>query len=78
MQFSALGLKAKYDSDEESILDCIHIPLLTHAQRYDRAVGYFSSDVLVSVAQGLDRFIRSEGKMRLIIGDPLSDNEYEA
>ncbi|EGR4135689.1 DEAD/DEAH box helicase family protein [Vibrio vulnificus] len=78
MQFSALGLKAKYDSDEETILDCIHIPLLTHAQRYDRAVGYFSSDVLVSVAQGLDSFIRSEGKMRLIIGDPLSDNEYEA
>ncbi|MEI7236244.1 DEAD/DEAH box helicase family protein [Pectobacterium carotovorum] len=78
MQFSALGLKAKYDSDEESILECVHIPLLTHAHRYDRAVGYFSSDVLVSAAQGLDKFIHSEGKMRLIIGDPLTDSEYEA
>lgn len=78
MQFSALGLKAKYDSDEESILECVHIPLLAHAHRYDRAVGYFSSDVLVSAAQGLDKFVYSEGKMRLIIGNPLSDDEYEA
>lgn len=78
MQFSALGLKAKYDSDEESILECVHIPLLAHAHRYDRAVGYFSSNVLISAAQGLDKFVHSEGKMRLIIGDPLSDNEYEA
>lgn len=78
MQFSALGLKAKYDSDEESILDCVHIPLLSNASHYDRAVGYFSSEVLVSAAQGLDKFIQSNGKMRLIIGDPLSDDEYEA
>lgn len=78
MQFSALGLKAKYDSDEESILECVHVPILAHADRYDRAVGYFSSDVLVSAAQGLDVFIQSEGKMRLIIGDPLSDDEYDA
>ncbi|MEF4257674.1 DEAD/DEAH box helicase family protein [Escherichia coli] len=78
MRFSDLELKAKYDSDEESILKCVHIPLLARADRYDRAVGYFSSDVLVSAAQGLDKFIHSEGKMRLIIGDPLSDDEFEA
>ncbi|MET6739114.1 DEAD/DEAH box helicase family protein [Klebsiella variicola] len=78
MRFSDLVLKAKYDSDEESILECVHIPLLARADRYDRAVGYFSSDVLVSAAQGLDKFIHSEGKMRLIIGDPLSDDEFEA
>lgn len=78
MNFSALGLKLKYDSDEENILECVHIPLLSHAHRYDRAVGYFSSDVLVAAAQGLDKFIHSKGTMRLIIGDPLSDSEYKA
>ena len=78
MRFSDLELKAKYDSDEENILECVHIPLLGRADRYDRAVGYFSSDVLVSAAQGLDKFIHSEGKMRLIIGHPLSDDEFEA
>lgn len=78
MHFSALGLKTKYDSDEDNILDSVHIPLLSQASRYDRAVGYFSSAVLSSAAQGLEKFIQSEGKMRLIIGDPLSDSEYEA
>ncbi|MGL5668866.1 MAG: DEAD/DEAH box helicase family protein [Shewanella sp.] len=78
MHFSALGLKAKYDSDEDNILNCVHIPLLTHASRYDRAVGFFSSEILASAAQGLEKFIQKKGKMRLIIGDPLSDSEYEA
>jgi superfamily II DNA or RNA helicase len=78
MLFSALKLKTKYDSDEDNILDCFHMPLLSNAKRYDRAVGYFSSDVLSSAAEGLEKFILSDGKMRLIIGDPLSDNEYEA
>lgn len=78
MLFSELGLKTKYDTDVESIIECVHVPILSHAQNYDRAVGYFSSHVLVSVAKGLGRFIQSGGKMRLIIGDPLSDDEYEA
>ncbi|WP_107851504.1 DEAD/DEAH box helicase family protein [Oceanimonas marisflavi] len=78
MQFSSLKLKAKYDSDEDDILSSFHIPLLARAKQYDRAVGYFSSDVLASVAEGLEKFTLSDGKMRLIIGDPLSDSEYEA
>lgn len=78
MRFSSLQIKMKYDSDEDDILRSFHMPLLANAKRYDRAVGYFSSDVLASAAEGLEKFILSEGKMRLIIGDPLSDSEYEA
>ncbi|MEZ8714746.1 DEAD/DEAH box helicase family protein [Vibrio splendidus] len=78
MQFSALDIKTKYDSDEDDILNSFHIPMLQNAARYDRAVGYFSSDVLASASQGLEKFIQSDGKMRLIIGDPLSDSEYDA
>lgn len=78
MKLSNLELKAKYDSDVDDILKMFHIPLLGCAQQYDRAVGYFSSDVLASAAIGLEKFIQSNGKMRLIIGDPLTDDEYEA
>jgi superfamily II DNA or RNA helicase len=78
MLFSNLGLKAKYDSDEDNILASFHMPLLEHANRYDRAVGYFSSDILAYAAKGLEKFILTNGKMRLIIGDPLSDSEYDA
>jgi len=78
MSFSELGLKPKYDSDEDDILRTFYIPLLSNANRYDRAVGYFSANVLAKAAEGLEKFILSKGKMRLIIGDPLSDDEYEA
>ncbi|SEG19636.1 DEAD/DEAH box helicase family protein [Vibrio hangzhouensis] len=78
MKFSALNLKTKYDSDEDHILKSFYIPLLARASQYDRAVGYFSSEVLSSVAEGLEKFVEAGGKMRLIIGDPLSDCEYEA
>lgn len=78
MKFSDLTIKSKYDSDEDDILKDFHIPLLAIAKRYDRAVGYFSADVLVKAATGMTKFIQSGGLMRLIIGDPLSDSEYEA
>jgi len=78
VSFSELGLKPKYDSDEDDILNTFYIPLLSNADRYDRAVGYFSASVLAKAAVGLEKFILSSGKMRLIIGDPLSDDEYEA
>lgn len=78
MLFSSLQLKTKYDSDEDDILHSFHMPLFANAKRYDRAVGYFSSEVLAAAAEGLEKFVLSDGKMRLIIGDPLSDSEYEA
>lgn len=78
MKLSDLRLKEKYDSDEDDILSSFHTPLLSVSERYDRAVGYFSSEVLVSVCEGLEHFIQANGKMRLIIGDPLSDSEFEA
>ncbi|MGV2839076.1 helicase-related protein [Vibrio cyclitrophicus] len=78
MLFSSLQLKAKYDSDEDDILNSFYLPILANAYRYDLAVGYFSSEVLVSAAEGLEKFIASNGKMRLVIGDPLTDREYDA
>ncbi|TMO82402.1 restriction endonuclease subunit R [Pseudoalteromonas sp. S3776] len=78
MLFSSLPLKPKYNSEEDDILQSFYTPLLSCAERYDRAVGYFSAAVLASAANGLEKFIDSGGKIRLVIGDPLTDLEYEA
>jgi superfamily II DNA or RNA helicase len=55
-----------------------YIPVLAQATQYDRAVGFFSSSMLVEAASGLSGLIRNGGKMRLVIGHPLSEHDWEA
>lgn len=70
--------KTVYRSDEDDLLQDFYLPALNQAERYDRAVGYFSTELLALAAKGLGHLIKSDGKMRLIIGHPLDDDEYQA
>ena len=45
---------------------------------YYRAVGYFSSKILVEYAKGLKEFIKRNGKMKLIISPYLVPSDYDA
>lgn len=78
MTFKRLNTKTTYSSESDSILKDFYIPVLSKAVCYDRAVGYFSSSMLVYAVQGLSDFVKNNGKMRLIIGDELDEQEYEA
>jgi len=73
-----LPLKAVYKSDHDNILRDFYIPVLSCSERYDRAVGFFSASMLSYAAQGLESFVRSAGKMRLIVGAELEPEEHEA
>ncbi|MBX3650510.1 MAG: DEAD/DEAH box helicase family protein [Burkholderiales bacterium] len=55
-----------------------YLPTLGCAVQYDRAVGFFASSMLVEAGIGLSGLIRNKGNMRLIIGHPLSDDDWEA
>lgn len=78
MDFRSLNLKGIYRTSLNSLMRDFYIPSLAHAVRYDRAVGYFSSSMLVEAAAGLSGLIRNGGTMRLIIGNPLSEEDWEA
>ncbi len=73
-----LSLRGTYSSEDCDLLNDFYIPALTHAVQYDRAVGYFSAEMLSFAAQGLSGFVGRHGKMRLVIGEPLDQDEYEA
>lgn len=73
-----ISLKSTYSSEYDDLLKDFYIPTLSESEIYSRAVGYFSSNILVISAQGLGQFIKNDGKMRLIIGDPLDEDEYLA
>jgi len=78
MPFQTLSLKPSYSTDTDNVLKDFYIPTLKNAVSYDRAVGYFSSNALLKMLEGIDGLISNNGYMRLVIGDTLSDEEYEA
>jgi superfamily II DNA or RNA helicase len=73
-----LDLKFNYNSEDDDLLSDFYLPVLSKAKTYDRAVGYFSAKVLEQLAIGLVHLVKAKGKMRLIIGEPLSQDEYDA
>lgn len=73
-----LALKAVYRTETDNLLEDFYIPALSASVRYDRAVGFFSASMLSIAAQGLSVFAQSDGKMRLIFGGTLLDEEADA
>jgi superfamily II DNA or RNA helicase len=76
MAFDKEKIKDNYSTDEDNVLKEFYIPVLKESVSYDRAVGYFSSQGLLKFLQGIDGLLKNNGKMRLVIGDTLSDDEY--
>ena len=70
--FSNLRLKVAYDTGEDDVLWDFYIPVLSHANHYDRISGFFNSSALAISAKGMADFIVNKGKMRLITCPRLS------
>jgi len=55
-----------------------YVPALSAAVQYDRAAGFFSSSALAVAGTGLARLIQNRGKMRLLVGAELSEEDVRA
>ncbi len=75
---SELKLKHVYRTGDDDLFKDFYQPVLSRAINYDRAVGFFSSKILAANLRGLSSIIKSKGTMRLIIGHPLEQDEFEA
>lgn len=69
-----LSYKGVYKSDQDHILEDFYFPTLSVANRYDRAVGFFSASTISYAAQALSVFVKNGGQIRLILG-AFSDRE---
>ncbi len=76
--FTELQLKTVYRTGEDDLFNDFYQPVLSQAIRYDRAVGFFSSSIIASNIKGVSELIKKNGTMRLIIGSPLDEDEFEA
>lgn len=55
-----------------------YVPALSRSVRYDRGAGFFSSSALAVAAAGVARLIANGGRMRLLVGAELSEEDIRA
>ena len=73
----SLDIKIKYKTYSDNIVNEFYIPVLSKSISYFRAVGYFSSSILINYIKGLAEFVRNDGKMKLIISPYLTEEDFE-
>lgn len=78
MALSDLTLKNEYRSDNCNLTQDFYIPCLENSFLYCRAVGFFSSTSMATVAKGLTALLHSGGKMRLVSSPCLSQEDAAA
>lgn len=72
-----LSLQIHYGPHDDP-LRTFFIPAMAASIGYDRAAGFFSSTMLAVAAAGVSRLILNGGKMRLLCGAELSEEDVQA
>jgi SNF2 family DNA or RNA helicase len=67
--------RLKYTPDDGDLVRLFYLPALRSAVRYDRLTGYFSARALALAARGVEGLIVNNGRMRLIVGCTLGEEE---
>ena len=78
MGFKDLELNKQYDSEEDDILNSFYVPVLSESIEYFRVVGFFTSSSLSCVARGLKKFIEKNGKIKLVCGSYIPEEDVKA
>lgn len=78
MDFRDIEIKDEYRSLQDDIVREFYCPLLQIAQKYQRAVGFFSSSALIEISKGISGLIQNGGIIELIASPKLSQEDVEA
>ena len=78
MDFTEINVKCEYRSLIDDVVRQFYIPLLSNAVKYQRAVGFFSSSILVQIAKGITGLVKNGGTMELVASPRLSPEDIEA
>jgi superfamily II DNA or RNA helicase len=70
-------LDYEYRNQLINVVNEFYVPVLSEAKIYRRAVGYFSSDILVKISKGIGTLIKNGGSIQLLISPKLSIDDFE-
>ncbi len=77
-ELKSLPLKYRYRTGKDNLIRDFFTPCLSVAVNYKRAVGFFSTSCLISLARGMKDFIKNGGVMQVIASPKLSPQDIEA
>lgn len=72
------NIKIEYQTIADNIIEDFYIPCLKEAVVYKRAVGFFSSAILLQISRGISALMSNGGKIQLIISPKLEKEDFEA
>jgi len=75
MSLQSISINESYETGNGDPVNDFFIPVLSHAIKYDRIAGYFSSSSLAIAARGISGLITNGGKMRIIASPNLSEED---
>lgn len=78
MSLKECSIKKEYRSLIDNVAKDFFVPLLKEAISYKRAVGFFSSSVLVEISKGIIGLVQNGGKIQIIASPYLSEEDIEA
>lgn len=78
MSLKDVVVKDEYRSLLHDVTKEFYIPLLCEAIDYKRAVGFFSSTVLIQIADGIAALARNGGKIQVVASPYLSEEDISA
>ncbi|MCM1164787.1 MAG: DEAD/DEAH box helicase family protein [Lachnospiraceae bacterium] len=78
MSLQDITLKNEYRSLIDNVAAEFFIPALSESIEYKRAVGFFSSSVLLEISKGLSALVQNGGKIQLVASPYLSDEDIAA
>lgn len=78
MLLSDRAWQRKYSREDDNLVSRFYVPALSAAIRYDRTTGYFKAGSLSLAARGIEHLVLNGGKMRLLVGCTLDEEEVEA
>ncbi len=72
------SIKSTYKTSNDNLVSDFYNIVLSEAILYDRITGFFNSTSLAVVAKGLVNFIDHQGKMRLLCGSELTEDDLNS
>lgn len=77
--FDKIEIKDRYKSTlDNEIKNKFLVPVISNAIKYNRAVGFFSSSMLLYIIDGLEDFFQNGGVMNIITSPELSEDDVKA